>query len=131
MSAYLLDTHVVLWLATDPERVPASIRAAITAADEVFVSAASSYEIAQKSRLGRLPHGGRVLMRWSSLLSALIASELPLTGAHMRTAGELTWEHRDPFDRMLVSQAQIEGLILVTADERIRDYPEVSCAEWE
>lgn len=131
MSGYLLDTHVLLWLATDPDRVPRAVRDAITEAGEVFVSAASTYEIAQKARLGRLPHGGRVLTRWPSLLRALFATELALTAAHMRTAGELAWEHRDPFDRMLVAQAQVDGLILVTADERIRAYPEVSCAEWQ
>ncbi|MBO0981763.1 type II toxin-antitoxin system VapC family toxin [Microbacterium sp. SD291] len=131
MTACLLDTHVVLWLATDPDRVPASVRKAITDADAVFVSAASSYEIAQKARLGRLPHGARVLTRWSHLLEALFASELALTGTHMRAAGALAWEHRDPFDRMLVAQAQADGLILVTADERIRAYPEVTCADWE
>ena len=130
MSAYLLDTHVILWLATDPERVPSALRKEITAADAVFVSAASSFEIAQKTRIGRLPHGGRVLTRWTTLLAALFAAELPLTGAHMRMAGELEWDHRDPFDRMLVAQAQIDGLILVTADQRIRSFPEVSCAEW-
>lgn len=130
MSAYLLDTHVVLWLATDPHRVPKALRDMLTAADDVFVSAASTYEIAQKARLGRLPHGGRVLTRWQALLSSMFAKELALTGSHMRTAGELAWDHRDPFDRMLVAQAQIDGLILVTADERIRAYPEVSCAEW-
>lgn len=130
MSAYLLDTHVILWLATDPDRVPRALREEITAADAVFVSAASSFEIAQKTRIGRLPHGGRVLTRWATLLAALFAAELPLTGAHMRTAGELEWDHRDPFDRMLVAQAQVDGLILVTADQRIRSFPEVSCAEW-
>lgn len=131
MTGYLLDTHIVLWLATDPERVPRAVRATITDADTVLVSAASSYEIAQKARLGRLPHGGRVLRRWSALLDGLYATELALTGPHMRIAGELDWEHRDPFDRMLVAQAQIDGLIIVTADERIRSYPEVSCLDWD
>ncbi|MCM3779597.1 type II toxin-antitoxin system VapC family toxin [Microbacterium hydrocarbonoxydans] len=130
MSAYLLDTHVVLWLATDPERVPSTLRAQLTEAESVYVSAASPYEIAQKTRLGLLPHGGRVLTRWQPLMQLLFATELPLSAAHMRAAGELAWEHRDPFDRMLVAQAQLDGLILVTADERILAYPEVSCAEW-
>lgn len=130
MNAYLLDTHVVLWLATEPERVPASLRDELTAAEALFVSAASTFEIAQKTRSGRLPHGARVLARWTHLLEALFASELALTGAHMRTAGEMAWDHRDPFDRMLVAQAQLEGLILVTADERIRGYSEVTCADW-
>lgn len=130
MTGYLLDTHVILWLATDPERVPKAVRDLITAADDVFLSAASTYEIAQKARLGRLPHGGRVLTRWTALLRALFATELSLTSAHLRLAGELDWDHRDPFDRMLVAQAQIDGLILVTADERIQAFPEVSCADW-
>ncbi|MER7446954.1 type II toxin-antitoxin system VapC family toxin [Microbacterium sp. NPDC097977] len=130
MSAFLLDTHVVLWLATDPERVPRAVRDDLAAADSVVVSAASSFEIAQKTRLGRLPHGGRVLTRWQALMDLMFATELPLTSAHMRLAGELAWEHRDPFDRMLVAQAQLDGLILVTADRRILEYPEVSCADW-
>lgn len=130
MSAYLLDTHVVLWLATDPERVPKSVRRLLTEAESVFVSAASPFEIAQKSRLGRLPHGGRVLTRWEPLMRLLFATELPLSAAHMRAAGEMRWEHRDPFDRMLVAQAQIDGLILVTADERILAHSEVSCVDW-
>ncbi|KNY07690.1 type II toxin-antitoxin system VapC family toxin [Microbacterium sp. GCS4] len=130
MSAYLLDTHVVLWLATDPERVPRALRDSLVGADALFVSAATGYEIAQKVRLGRLQHGGQVLARWTALLRSLLAEELPLSGEHMRTAGELDWEHRDPFDRMLVAQAQIDGLILVTADQRIRVFPEVTCADW-
>lgn len=71
-----------------------------------------------------------MLARWTHLLEALLASELPLTVGHMRGAGELQWEHRDPFDRMLVAQARLEGLVLVTKDERIRAYPEVTCADW-
>lgn len=130
MTSYLLDTHVLLWLATDNERVPSSLRREIAAASDVFVSAASAYEIAQKTRLGRLPHGGRILARWSHLLDALFATELSLSASHMRTAGEIVWDHRDPFDRMLVAQAQLEGLLLVTKDARLQSYSEVSCAKW-
>ena len=130
MTRYLLDTHALLWLATDVDRIPAALRDELTAAEEILVSSASAYEIAQKSRAGRLPHGSLVLRRWEHLLGALFAGELPLTVAHMRTAGELDWEHRDPFDRMLVAQAQHEGLILVTNDDRIRTFDEVACAEW-
>lgn len=64
------------------------------------------------------------------LLGALFAKELPLSVAHMCTAGGLDWEHRDPFDRMLVAQAQHEGLLLVTRDSRIRSYPDVTCTDW-
>lgn len=130
MTSYLLDTHVLLWLATDVDRVPARLRDELVAADTLLVSAASAYEIAQKSRLGRLPHGGRVLARWTHLLESLFATELPLSASHLRAAGELAWEHPDPFDRMLVAQAQLEGLLLVTKDTRIQSYSEVSCAAW-
>lgn len=131
MSTYLLDTHVILWLATDPSRIPERIRAELVAAEAVFVSAASAYELAHKARLGRLPHGGRVIARWTHLLSALMAAELPLTFSHMRAAGDLDWEHRDPFDRMIVAQAQLEGHLLVTKDSRIRAYPEVTSTDWD
>lgn len=131
MSSYLLDTHALLWLATDNGRVPVRLRGELTTAEAIFVSAASAYEIAQKTRLGKLPHGGRVLTRWAHLLDALFATELPLSAAHMRTAGAIAWEHRDPFDRMLVAQAQLEGLLLVTKDTRMHGYSEVSCAKWD
>lgn len=131
MSRYLLDTHVLLWLATDPAQVPVRLRDELRTAESIFVSAASAYEVAQKSRLGRLPHGERLLARWAHLLDGLLAAELALSVGHMREAGELRWDHRDPFDRMLVAQARLEGLLLVTKDERILGYPNVTCAEWE
>jgi len=131
MSRYLLDTHVLLWLATDPGQIPEGLREELSAADEIFLSAASAYEISQKSRLGQLPHGERLLARWSHLREALLADELPLSVGHMREAGELAWAHRDPFDRMLVAQARLDGLVLVTKDERILAFEEVTCARWE
>lgn len=131
VSRYLLDTHALLWLATDPDRVTAHLRSELEAAESIFVSAASAYEVAQKSRLGRLPHGERLLARWEYLLDVLLAAELPLSVRHMREAGGLAWEHRDPFDRMLVAQARLDGLVLVTKDERILRYSEVTCADWE
>ncbi|REJ08535.1 type II toxin-antitoxin system VapC family toxin [Microbacterium bovistercoris] len=131
MTRYLLDTHVLLWLATDPDQIPQRLRDELSEAEEIFLSAASAYEIAQKSRLGRLPHGERLLARWSALRAALLADELPLSVDHMRESGGLAWEHRDPFDRMLVAQARLDGLVLVTKDERILAYEEVTCARWE
>ncbi len=62
---------------------------------------------------------------WSRLLRNLQARELPLTVPHMIRAGAMDWDHRDPFDRMLVAQAQLEGLILITADRSIRAHEEV------
>jgi len=122
----LIDTHVLLWLATDSRRVGKTSRALVAAADERWVSAASAHEIALKTRLGRLPRGRSALDGWSRLMRNLQLSELSLTVAHMARAGELEWTHRDPFDRMLVAQAQLEGLVLLTDDAAIRNYEEVA-----
>lgn len=122
----LLDTHVLLWLASDSPRVPATVRTTIAAASERVVSAASAYEIALKTRLGGLTDGAGVLDGWQRLLRNLQATELPLSVAHMTRAGAMVWEHRDPFDRMLVAQAQLEGLTLITDDRTVRGFEEVS-----
>ncbi|HWJ67899.1 MAG TPA: type II toxin-antitoxin system VapC family toxin [Nocardioides sp.] len=121
----LLDTHVVLWLASDSECLGPETRALLGDASERHVSAASAYEIAQKVRLGRLPGGAQVLDGWPRLLRNVQATELPLSVAHMARAGAMTWAHRDPFDRMLVAQAQLEALSLVTDDEAIRSFGDV------
>ena len=127
MTAFLLDTHVVVWLATEPLRVPSELRASLETAEELLVSAASAYEIAQQVRLGRLPQAQPLLARWNELLETMLAVELPLTSADMMHAGVMPWDHRDPFDRMLVAQAQLRGLPLVTKDDTIRAFPAVTC----
>lgn len=120
----LLDTHVLVWAAADDPQL--SGRAAlIVEADRRFVSAASAYEIAYKTRLGRLPGGRSMIDGWPRLLGQLQAEELPLSVAHMRRAGELDWAHRDPFDRMLVAQAQLEGLAVITDDRAMRAFSDV------
>ena len=131
MISLLLDTHVVVWLATDPERVPRGLRSSLEAADELLISAGSAYEIAQKVRLGRMPQAEPFLARWDELRTSMLAVELPLTSADMIRAGSMSWEHRDPFDRLLVAQAQLRGLMLVTKDETIRAFPGVTCATWD
>lgn len=125
MTNLLLDTHVLLWLATDSPRVGDTTRTLLADASERHVSAASAYEIAVKTRLGKLPGGASVLDGWSRLLRNLQADELPLSVAHTVRAGRLDWSHRDPFDRMLVAQAQIEGLVLLTDDSAIRAFEDV------
>ncbi|MBM7517403.1 type II toxin-antitoxin system VapC family toxin [Nocardioides nitrophenolicus] len=121
----LLDTHVLLWLAADDSRLTAVTRELLAGASQRHVSAASAYEIALKTRLGRLPGGTAVLDGWGRLMRNLQASELPLSVAHMARAGSMDWHHLDPFDRMLVAQAQLEGLTLVTDDGTIRDFHDV------
>lgn len=131
MTSYLLDTHVVVWLATDPAQVPPRVRSQLEVADELLVSAASAYELAQKMRLGRLPQAEPLVVRWSELLTAMFAIDLPLDADDLLRAGLMSWEHRDPFDRMLVAQSQRRGLPLVTKDEVIQAFPGVTCLPWE
>ena len=115
----LLDTHVFLWWSEGNRRVEKRARDAIRRAELVCVSAASAWEAAIKSALGRLE------MR-RTLVEAVAAnrfSELPITMAHAAALRELDPHHTDPFDRMLIAQARTEGLILVTHDRRFKPYP--------
>lgn len=117
-SHLLLDTHVFLWWRGEPSRLSAAVRSRIAAADIVFVSAASAWEAAIKVSLGRLELPDTVEV-------GVVASgfeKLPITLAHAEHAGALPIHHRDPFDRMLVAQAQLEELILVTHDRVLEPY---------
>jgi len=115
----LLDTHVVLWWDADDPRLSAVFRAAVASPEsEVFVSAASAWEIGIKRASGKLQIGASVAH--TILRHAFIA--LPVTVEHAEWAGSLPLLHRDPFDRLLVAQAQLEGLVLVTVDDRILRY---------
>ena len=119
MQRLLLDTGVVLRALEDHPDLPPSVRNAIIDPDnEVFFSAVSIWEIAIKRSIGKLdaPEG------IASLLEESGFSELVVTSLHAEQAGGLPLHHRDPFDRMLVAQAQAEGLSIVTADSRIPLY---------
>lgn len=118
----LLDTHLLLWAAYEPEKVPASARALVEdEANELVFSAASIWEVAITSSLGRedFTVDAHVLRR------ALIENdyvELPITGAHAAAVVDLPPLHRDPFDRILVAQARVEGVTLLTADDAVAAY---------
>lgn len=123
---YLLDTHVVLWALTDPERLGTGARAVIdNRASRLVVSAASAWEISTKHRLGKLPHADALLGAYTKHLDRLGVLRLPVTEDHALLAGRLEWSHRDPFDRMLAAQAITESLVLVTGDPIFGDYPGV------
>lgn len=116
----LLDTHMLLWWLSDDDRLPANARMAISNPDtEIFVSAATVWEIAIKQALGRLdfPVG-----QTANILQAAGFAPLGIDTHHAVIAGGLPLHHGDPFDRMLVAQAQCEGLTLVSADAKIRLY---------
>ena len=114
----LLDTHALLWWLADDDRLGRSARDAIADADVVVVSAVSAWEIAIKQAVGKLT-GPRDL---AGEIRANGFTELPVTSAHALAAGELPPHHSDPFDRMLVAQARLEDLTLVTRDPRLAEY---------
>ena len=119
----LLDTHAFLWWLAGDEALSANARNSISdERNDVFVSAASAWEIATKHRIGKLPAAGAFVAD----LEATIASQgfigLAISMGHGRTAGGLPGPHRDPFDRMLVAQAMIEGLVIVSNEKAFDAY---------
>lgn len=119
----LLDTHAFLWAVSEPSKLPTKVRTSMQHPDtEVFVSAASAWEIATKSRLGKLPGADTVISAFPTLLLDLHATDLPITRAHALRAGGYAHPHADPFDRMLAAQAEIEGLTLVSKDRALRQF---------
>ena len=119
----LLDTHLLLWAAGMPERVPAQARLLIEHPEtEPIVSAASLWEVAIKSGLGRTDFSADPRLLRRGLLENGYA-ELDVTGIHATAADLLPLIHKDPFDRILVAQAQIEGFTLLTTDEVVARYP--------
>jgi PIN domain nuclease of toxin-antitoxin system len=119
----LLDTHILLWAAGQPERLPQDARDMIERSDnELFFSAANLWEILIKHGLGRddFKADARVLRR--ALLDNGY-SELPIGSDHVVAIEALPPIHKDPFDRILVAQATVEGITLVTADQIVAKYP--------
>ena len=114
----LLDTHVVLWWRDDSARLPAAVRRAIASADVVWVSAASGWEVALKLVAGKL----KLAEPFGSMVADSEFTELPIGFVHAERFAALPPHHRDPFDRMLIAQAQVEGATLVTHDRHMRPY---------
>ncbi|AKU15537.1 type II toxin-antitoxin system VapC family toxin [Luteipulveratus mongoliensis] len=128
--SYLVDTHVLLWLLGSPDRVPAGVRETLSDPTvALHVSAASALEVATKTRTGKLQAVGLV-ESWDRRLSDIGVTELTVTSEHALMAGSMTWEHRDPFDRLLVAQAVIEGLVLVTVDRAMTGLPAPRVLTW-
>lgn len=115
----LLDTHAVIWFLGGRDELRREARDAIESADRVYVSAASIWEMATKVARGRLDAPSDFAHR----LVDLGMLQLALEWEHARVAGGLPLHHRDPFDRMLVAQAIVERLTIVTRDEAIGRYP--------
>ena len=115
MTRLLLDTHALLWWILDSDRLPESARAEIRNADnEVLVSAVSAIEVTTKFRSGKLPEAGTLAARFPEMVAEEGFEPLPISIEHGRTAGLIAIPHKDPFDRLLIAQAQIEQAVLVS-----------------
>jgi PIN domain nuclease of toxin-antitoxin system len=119
----LLDTHAFLWWLDGNRRLPKRARALISEdSNIIFVSAASAWEISTKSRLGKLPGAMDVAADLPRIITAQAFTPLDITILHAQRAGHLPGEHRDPFDRMLAAQAQIEDLPIISNDEAFASF---------
>ena len=114
----LLDTHVFLWWQADSPRLGKHARRAVLKAEAVFVSAVSAWEVAVKSALGKL----RLPAPFEQAVEDNAMEKLPLQFSHAAALTLLAPHHADPFDRMLLAQARVEGLVLVTADAALAAY---------
>jgi PIN domain nuclease of toxin-antitoxin system len=112
----LVDTHVVFWATMERARLSQAARAALESEQhDVFVSVASAWEIAIKVGLGKWPEARDLLFDFEQHMNDAGFELLPITVAHVRAAGLMAGTHRDPFDRVLVAQSTIDGLVLVRA----------------
>jgi PIN domain nuclease of toxin-antitoxin system len=117
----LVDTHALLWAVTGNRRLSKRAHSVLASfANEVFVSAASAWEITTKHRLGKLPSAEGLVADFARIVEQLGFHPLPISLEHAQRAGSLPGAHRDPFDRMLIAQAQNEDLLLVS-NEKIFD----------
>ena len=124
MNVLLLDTHALLWCLGDDPALSAAARSAVLDPEaRILVSAASAWEIATKHRLGRLDELEIFASRLDQLVLAADYNRLPITFAHAQRAGSYAMAHKDPFDRMLAAQAEIESLTLVTRDRAFEEFP--------
>jgi PIN domain nuclease of toxin-antitoxin system len=119
----LLDTHVFLWLQTEPERLDDHLTLVEDRGTTLLLSAASSWEIAIKYGLGRLPLPEPPERYVPTRMRAIGAQALPIEHAHALAVAALPALHRDPFDRLLVAQAEAAGATILTADPAVARYP--------
>jgi PIN domain nuclease of toxin-antitoxin system len=123
MTRILLDSHALFWFLDGDQRLSTTARQAIEDPDAVVhVSAVTAYEIVNKVRLGKWSRAAALAQHFSRIVSELDFEALPLTLEHAQHAARLTVSHRDPFDRMLAAQAEIEAIPLVTADDAFAQF---------
>jgi PIN domain nuclease of toxin-antitoxin system len=119
----LLDTHVWLWQIAAPERLSGEARDILARSDtRLYLSAASGWEMSIKQKLGRLDLGGAAELVVPDLMLRSDVAPMSITHQHALRAGALPRHHRDPFDRMLIAQAQLEQLPIMTSDAAFAMY---------
>jgi PIN domain nuclease of toxin-antitoxin system len=119
VTAILLDTNALLWLVSAPDRIASNVCNTLAdQANELYVSAVSAWEVAIKTRIGRLD-GAPLLLAWNETLASMNAVDLVIDSADASMAGQLNWDHKDPFDRMIVTQAARRSLTIATSDTQL------------
>ncbi|MGF1675575.1 MAG: type II toxin-antitoxin system VapC family toxin [Rivularia sp. (in: cyanobacteria)] len=115
--SYLIDTHILLWWLFDDPKLSTNCQEIIRNRDNpIIVSSASAWEIATKYRIGKLPEAKQLVEEYSQILHQAKFIELAITTVHALRAGSLPIPHRDPFDRMIMAQAELENLPVITYD---------------
>ena len=122
MSGLLLDTHIFLWWAEDPAKLPSQVNDLIDRSFEVYLSSVVAWEIEIKQAKGKLPGDS---FDWSSVITDKKLIPLNVSFEHVTTLRQLPLLHHDPFDRLLLAQAKSENLQLVTHDKAIIAYPDI------
>ena len=118
---YLLDTHALLWFLDDDAKLPVATKELIGTSPDVYVSIASFWKVAIKSSIGKLKLNDSIT-RIMELCSEKKITVLPIKAAHLERLRTLPFIHKDPFDRLLICQAQAEDMTLITVDENIPKY---------
>jgi PIN domain nuclease of toxin-antitoxin system len=120
----LLDSHILIWQFQDDPRLPASIAQALSdPANDITISVVTFWELTIKESMGKLRIAGGVAGLYRDWIVSQAATLLDVEWSHLKILQDLPWLHRDPFDRLLVAQAQAEGCVLLSHDPQVRQYP--------
>ena len=131
MRGYLIDAHALLWYRNGDERLPLGVRQFLgEESSQLYISDATLWELTIKHSIGKLTLRGGVESLYQEWIGQELAQSLPMEWAHIIQTGQLPLLHGDPFDRMLVAQALLEDLTLVTGDAQIQQYTGVKLF-WE